>query len=555
MAERKKQGPAEMPRGKEKDMRTWLCLLLALSLMAAAFPAAAEGKEETTVDGTVFHDGRDTEDNCRVFYEIFVGSFSDSDGDGTGDLRGIINRLDYLNDGDPASGESLGVEGIWLTPVFRSPSYHKYDVTDYYEIDSAFGTEDDLRELIDGCHTRGIKLILDLPLNHTGDENEWFKAFARAHREGDDSDPYYNFYKWIPEGEEVPAGRRFMKLEGTDVLYECNFSDQMPELDFDSELAWMEAVKIGQHYLKMGADGFRFDAAKYIYFGDHEINAVFWKKYMEKLREIRTDVYAVAEVWDGDAITDRYAGAVNCFRFSTSGTEGAFSSAAKGGNAGKLAKNIADYLASLRAINPEAMHVPFLANHDTDRAAGYLPVSGGRAAMAANLYLLTPGSPFIYYGEEIGLKGSRGGAETDANRRLAMRWGDGDTVADPEGSDYENQTESDVNQQEADPESLLNHYKKVIAARKANPEIARGECTALEFPDSKAGGFLFTWQGSTVAVLHNTTKKEVTLDLKAAGAPDFTEIAAVLDTVPGKGGAALEGSMLTLLPFTSVILR
>ena len=132
-------------------------------------------------------------DNNRVFYEIFVGSFSDSDGDGIGDLRGIINRMDYLNDGDDSSGKSLGIEGIWLTPIFRSGSYHKYDVNDYYDVDGAFGTLDDLRELVELCHSRNVKLILDLPINHTGKSNAWFTAFQTAHQQHAVDDPYYNF--------------------------------------------------------------------------------------------------------------------------------------------------------------------------------------------------------------------------------------------------------------------------------------------------------------------------------------------------------------------------
>ncbi|MBQ2041730.1 MAG: alpha-amylase, partial [Firmicutes bacterium] len=123
---------------------------------------------------------KDESDNARVFYEIFVGSFSDSDGDGTGDLKGIIKRLDYLNDGDAFSGKSLGVEGIWLTPIFTSSSYHKYNVDNYYEIDPKFGTQKDLEDLIKACHKRGIKIILDLVINHTGRDNEWFKNFNVA---------------------------------------------------------------------------------------------------------------------------------------------------------------------------------------------------------------------------------------------------------------------------------------------------------------------------------------------------------------------------------------
>ena len=167
-------------------MKELLCLLAVVVLTLILVPAYAEEQ------GTGIHDGLDTQDNNRVFYEIFVGSFSDSDGDGTGDLRGIINRMDYLNDGDPASGKSLGIEGIWLTPVFESPSYHKYDVTDYYRIDPIFGTMEDLQELIRLCHERGVKLILDLPLNHTGDRNAWYAEFLSAHAKQDPDNEYYD---------------------------------------------------------------------------------------------------------------------------------------------------------------------------------------------------------------------------------------------------------------------------------------------------------------------------------------------------------------------------
>jgi len=201
------------------------------------------------------------------------------------------------------------------------------------------------------------------------------------------------------------------------------------------------------------------------------------------------------------------------------------------------------------------MNIPFISNHDMDRAAGYLSMSNGRMQMAANLYILTPGSPFIYYGEEIGLRGSRGGADTDANRRLKMLWGDGDPVQDPEGSDYKKQTTYSVKDLEGIRGSLLNHYRKLISVRKANPEIARGEYQALTFKDTKLGGFLCTWNGKTVGVFHNTTGKELTVDLKEATEQTFTELAAVLEAVPGEGGATLEGTKLTLGAQTSAVLR
>ena len=238
-----------------------------------------DGKKESVISG--IGPAAPLQDNARVFYEIFVGAFSDSDGNGIGDLRGIINRMDYLNDGDPDSGLSLGIEGIWLTPIFVSPSYHKYDVTDYYRIDAQFGSPEDLKELIRLCHERNVLLILDLPLNHTGRGNAWFEAFRQAHEKEDEADPYYDFYTYYREGEAAPEDRRFAKLAGTDVLYECNFSEDMPELNFENPAVRQELLKIAKYYLSLGADGFRFDAAKYPYLGNNEKNVESHKKKAE----------------------------------------------------------------------------------------------------------------------------------------------------------------------------------------------------------------------------------------------------------------------------------
>ena len=491
------------------------------------------------------------EENARVFYEIFVGSFSDSDGDGIGDLRGIINRMDYLNDGDPDSGRSLGVEGLWLTPIFASPSYHKYDVADFYAIDPQFGTMDDLRELLEICHARDVKVILDLPINHTSTQNEWFISFKNARKNNDLSDPCYYFYSCCSKSAPAPAGRTFASLSGTSLRYECNFSPDMPEINYDNYQVRLDMLNVARYYLDQGVDGFRFDAAKYIYFGDNAKSLAFWDWYIGKLREEKPEVYTVAEVWDGTGVVDIYTQVTNCFDFASSQLEGMIARAAKGGNVNAWTAYVADYTARIRDRNPDGMMVPFITNHDMDRAAGFLPVSGGDMAMAANLYILSPGSPFIYYGEELGMKGSRGGANTDANRRLHMLWGDGDTVADPEGSTYKSQAETSALEQIAREDSLYTRYKRLIMLRKANPEIAGGEYTALDLTDTKLGGFISRWNGGAVCVLHNTTGEPLSVDLRAAGAGDFETIRAAV----GEGDAVLDGDILTLDGRTSVILR
>ena len=489
------------------------------------------------------------EGNDRVFYQVFVGSFSDSNGDGVGDLRGLINRFDYLNDGDPNSGKSLGIEGIWLNPIFLSPSYHKYDTMDYYAVDHRFGTEADLRELIQLCHDRGVKIILDLVVNHTSNQHPWYTQFRTAHQNGDTENPYYDFYT---HSDKPIAGRTFNAIQGAMDYYECNFSSNMPELNFDNETVRQEMVEIAKTYLDMGVDGFRFDAAKYIYYGEETRNAEFWNWYMGELRAIKPDIYTVAEVWDVDSITLPYFTSTNCFNFSMSQQSGQIAAAAKGGQVSKLTGYMERYLEQIKEKNPDAMPVTFITNHDMDRAAGFLTVSSGQAQMAANLSILLPGSTFIYYGEEIGMKGSRGSASTDANRRLAMLWGDGDTVKDPTGTTYKGeQINGTVADQLGKSDSLYNHYKKVIAIRKANPEIATGTFTPLNVSAASAGGFLSTLNGSSVAVFHNTSTESVQINLSELENFPCTALTAFV----GMGEATLEGNILTIAGQTSVILR
>ena len=220
-----------------------------------------------------------TDDNYRTFYEIFTGSFSDSNGDGIGDLNGIINRLGYLNDGDPQSGNSLGVQGIWLTPIFSSPSYHKYDAMNYYKVAYDFGTNDDLKKLALECHNRNIKLIIDLAINHTSNQHQWFTSFVKAHQENDTTNEFYDYYTYYNK-DDLVSGKKVKMISGTNHKYECNFADDMPELNYDNPKVREEMLKVAKFWLDLGVDGFRFDAIKYLYYGEDTKNIEFWKWYV-----------------------------------------------------------------------------------------------------------------------------------------------------------------------------------------------------------------------------------------------------------------------------------
>lgn len=524
-------------------MALLLCLGLALPLAGCAPAAQEQGAAVDPIEG-----------NERVFYQIFVGSFSDSNGDGIGDLRGVIDRLDYLNDGDINSGESLGVQGIWLSPIFKSPSYHKYDASDYYTIDSKFGTEEDLKELLELCHARNVKVILDLAINHTAKTNPWFTRFAEAHAAGDTESEYYDFYSWVSK-DDRKAGITYLPIPGcgVDAWYECNFSSDMPELNFDNKAVRQEVLNIAKHYLDLGVDGFRFDAVKYIYYGETSRCVEFWQWYMDELRALKPDIYCVGECWSGEGEVLAYYPAMNCFNFAASQAEGMIAAAAKGGDINNFTGYVSAYQSKVRAANPDGMPISFLSNHDMDRSAGYLMLASHFAQMGANLYLLSPGSPIIYYGEEIGMKGTRGSANTDANRRLAMLWGDEDTVRDPEGTTYDasKQTNGTVASQLEEEGSLLRHYQTLISLRVRYPEIGRGTYTALNCGSKKVGGFLVEDGESTLVILHNVSRnEELTVDLGKTGVS-----AAQLCEVVGMGQAKLEGTTLTIGAQTSVILK
>lgn len=494
------------------------------------------------------------DDNFRTFYQIFVGSFSDASNDGIGDIRGIIDRMNYLNDGDVNSETSLGVQGIWLSPIFSSPTYHKYDATDYYTIDWRFGTEEDLKELVELCHSRNVKIILDLAINHTSEYHPWFQAFKEARMHGDTENKYYDYYSCVKAAEKV-GGVSYQKIAGVDCWYECNFSGSMPELNFDNPEVREEALAIARHYLTLGVDGFRFDAVKYIYYGDTKRSADFWGWYMSELRAEYPDIYCVGECWSGDTEILSYYGAMNCFAFAMSQAEGVAAKAAKGTSISSFTGYVESMQTRILEKNPDGMLMPFLSNHDMDRIAGAF-VTENHMRMAANLYLLCPGSPVIYYGEELGMRGSRGGENTDANRRLAMLWGDGDLIRDPVGSTYpaNKQIQTTVADQQADETSMYRYYCRLLNIRHRYPAIARGQYTAIGCGHKNLGGFVIEYGDQTFVLIHNTSMESQSVDLASCGDLDGYAVARICEAI-GVGNATLDGTVLTIDAQTTVLLK
>lgn len=525
----------------------FLAVLLMLGTLGCTQPVVKEPEPSAAMVDPV-------DDNYRTFYQVFVGSFSDGNGDGIGDLRGLIERIDYLNDGNIHSGKSLGIQGIWLSPIFTSPSYHKYDTKDYYEIDWRFGTEEDLKELIQLCDQRNIKLILDLVINHTSSQHPWFTEFKEARSTGDTENPYYDYYTCVSTADKV-NGITYQKIAGVDWWYECNFSGDMPELNYDNPTVREQMLEVAKYYLDLGIDGFRFDAVKYIYYGDTAKSVDFWDWYMQELTAYCPDIYCVGECWSGETEILDYYSAMNCFNFSMAQAEGVIAAAAKGSSISKYTGYIESFQKRMLEKNSDAILMPFLTNHDMDRIAGSF-ITENHMRMAANLYILCSGSPMIYYGEELGMRGSRGSESTDANRRLAMLWGDDDTIRNPVGSTYpeDKQIKATVSDQMADENSLYHYYCKLIAIRHKHPAIARGSYTAVGCGEKNLGGFIIEYNEEELAIIHNTSLEELTVDLSTCKDLDGHTFQTLCDSI-GVGSARLEGTVLTISGQTSVILK
>lgn len=447
-----------------------------------------------------------SKDKYRTFYEIFPYSFYDSDGDGIGDLKGITSKLDYLNDGDTATTDDLGIEGIWLMPIMPSPSYHKYNISDYKSIDPAYGTLDDFKTLVEESHNRNINVIIDFVINHTSRKHEWYQNALKELEEGK-TDGYAQYYHF--EKNKNVSG---WKSTGVgDWYYECEFDQDMPDLNLKSEKVREELKDIVKFWIDMGVDGFRLDAVLWFESTGNDDSVEDLKWLYDYAKSLKDDVYMVGECWSDTMTIAKYyeSGVDSFFDFAEQGSSGRVVEAVRGENALSYVKSIASYQQLIEENNPDAINAPFISNHDTGRSAGFLMTDTDRR-MAACMYILSPGNAFIYYGEEIGMTGS----ETDPDKRTGMYWSADDKtgyVASVPGATNKAVPEKAVDEQLKDDESLLNFYKRVIALKNQNPEIAKGEFTVVDMGSNAAAGYICDNDGSKVLVIFNAGSKAETV--------------------------------------------
>ncbi|MFT6882859.1 MAG: alpha-amylase [Marinoscillum sp.] len=492
-----------------------------------------------------------------VSYEIFVQSFADSNSDSIGDINGMTTKLDYLED--------LGIENIWLMPINPSPSYHKYDVTDYKGIHPDYGTMDDFKNFVNESHKRNIRVTIDLVINHCSSRHPWFLSALNP------SSEYRDYFIWSTKEEIEEAGnlekaktgdsdntRQWNEVNGQDELYFSYFYSGMPDLNYDNPKVREEVYAIGKYWLtEVGVDGFRLDAAKHIYPDDRaDDNHAFWAEFKETMESYNPDVYLVGEVWadlETQAAFAKGFDALFNFDLAFSILESVknqrvlsasiFEDAWKINETGSPVELFNKSEKAFKNYNKDYVNTTFLTNHDQNRVMSFLGNNQEQALLAASILMTLPGAPYIYYGEEIGMPGMK----PDPNIREPFLW-----TALPDSmrttwmtAKYANDlTVPPLDIQMKDEGSIYNHYRSLIRTRRASEILSLGELSNVNLEDNELLAFKRSFKGNELLVLHNLSDS-----LKKCNIGNFNN-----KMFSTNNQISINSNELTLPPFQSVIL-
>lgn len=437
--------------------------------------------------------------NDAVFYEIFVRSFYDSNNDGIGDFQGIIQKLNYLNDGNPNTHTDLGITALWLMPMMASPSYHGYDVTNYYAVEPDYGTMADFEALLDSAHAHGIKIIIDYVMNHTSNQHPWFTQSAN------NANNYRNWYVWSPTNPAFlgPWGQTVWHNYNNSYYYGL-FYNGMPDLNYDNAAVKTEMFKVSDFWLNKGVDGFRLDAIKYL---DEDgtvlentlSSFLLLQEFNASYKKTNPAAFAIGEVWSATSSIVPYVEKNRldaCFEF---GLAGAVLTSVNNKNT----EAIKNQIKVVAQAYPSLQYGTFLTNHDQDRVYTQLGNDTSKMKLAAAQYLTLPGVPFIYYGEEIGMIGS--GA--DENKRKPMQWTAGTNAGFSTHLPWQtlgtNYTTNNVQTLSANKNSIWNYYQKLIQARNENEALKKGYVLILDNQKNTNIGFARIYNQNAILSVSN----------------------------------------------------
>jgi glycosidase len=441
-----------------------------------------------------------------VFYEIFVRSFYDSNGDGIGDFNGVTKKLDYI--------ETLGVDALWLMPFNESPSYHGYDTTDYYQVNFDYGSLKDLENLIEAAHSKDIKIIMDLVINHSSSEHPWFRKAL------DNQEYYKDYYVWATPfdslGETGEWGQKIWHSKKPENYYMGIFWQEMPDLNLRNPEVRDEMKAIAKFWIDLGIDGFRLDASKHI---DHDESAythLWWREFNNYVKSLDSETYLVGENWNSNVnvITPYYKYMDSSFNFAFSDL------IIKTVNNQTYQNILVEQLEmhnKFSKSNKDFIDATFIRNHDMSRTLSEVFDNKDKAKLAAAIHLTLPGTPFIYYGEELGQKGKK----PDEHIREPFDWyasstGEGMTNMIKSGfKTAQNFTKANdgISLEEAaeDPDSIFNYYKKLIDVRKGHKDFFYSNYKPIDINKNILA--YFVGDEEKLIVIHNIHSKSQTIDI------------------------------------------
>lgn len=506
-----------------------------------------------------------------VFYELYIRAYKDSNGDGHGDFLGAIEKLDHI--------QSLGVTCIWILPHYPSPLKDDgYDVADYTGVHPDYGTVADFKAFVDAVHERGMKLVTDLVMNHTSDQHAWFQA-ARQ----DKNSPYRDYYVWSDTGTEYSETRIiFLDVEPSNWSYDevagqyfwHRFYSSQPDLNFDNPQVHEEMFEAVRFWMDMGLDGFRADAIPYLYEreGTNCENLPETHEFLKKLRRMVDEEYpgrpiiAEANMWPEDLLP--YFGDGDechmCFHFPI--MPRLYQSLKSGDKT-----PIVEITEQTPAIPEGTAWMTFLRNHDEltlemvapevrqwmweqyapeprmkqnmgirRRLAPLLDGDKRRWLLIHGLFLTMPGTPIVYYGDEIGMGDNiwlpdRHGCRTPMQWDVGKQAGfsEADETYFPVNEDY---GEINVAAQEADPESYLNWTRFLIGTRQAQPALRRGDFAFVETGNTAVLAYTRTTAAQEILCLSNLTDAEQPIGLVWEGVR--------VDLLDRDGGGLSSGGVL-----------
>ena len=499
-----------------------------------------------------------------VGYEIFIRSFYDSNGDGCGDFRGVAEKVDYL--------KSLGVNVVWLMPFNKTDSYHGYDIKDYNDVCEDYGTMDDFNYMLETLHNNGIKVLMDLVVNHTSKNHQWFKNSEQQ------KDKYKDYYIWY-DGVSPLSGIWQYSFSRKNRYYSC-FNAGMPDLNYHNKDVWSDVDSIADFWLGKGIDGFRLDAALHI---DDTINSngihvdekegtvthEWWQHFESHVKEKNPNAFCVGEIWTEYSMQETqesfFSDLDSDFDFYNMSEVKKMLNGTKT-NLGKIISQydtkIQDASNKTSDISKTTINSVMLSNHDVNRIGYEIygknsdnQVDLAKLKLAVNIEMTMKGMPWVYYGDEIGQSGGGTSGSSDPNRREAMDWY---TARDGVGATKMNAVRSwgtsekftkandgiSVEEQENVDGSLLEHYKKLISIRNKYKIFYTGTYATSII---KNGVYSYTVKDEnrdySMFVVHNNLNNDVTYTATC----DFT------DEISGDSYKA--GDTVTLKSLSSMIVK